>query len=150
MVGPESLGPWVNRDDPRISPEMLAFWEGLTDHQCLLTRCRMCGSWYFPYTLCSRHSRIMDFSDMEWAPASGKGQVFTFVIVDKVVDDDYQAEVPYCLAMILLDEGPLMAGRVFAEFVEDVHIGMPVVIDYIDASNGRTLPIWVAAARRES
>jgi uncharacterized OB-fold protein len=138
------LGPWIERPLENISPELLDFWAGLKKHEFRLCQCARCGACYFPYTVCIRHADIPDFDEMQWKAVSGKGKIFAKLVVHKVVDPDYAAEVPYVLALVETTEGPLFATRIVDCAPEDVQIGTPVKVKFLDVpSAGHTLPLFV-------
>ena len=150
MTGPAQeqkasrLGPWVERPLPPLTPEIAPFWEGLRQHEFRLCRCRRCGACYFPYTVCVRHADIPDFSEMEWAATSGSGTVFAHLTVHKVVDPAYAPDIPYVLALIELDEGPLFATRIVDCDPGDVRIGRRAAVKYHDVAGAEhTLPFFV-------
>lgn len=137
------LGPWVKRQLPPLDPEVVPFWEGLRKHEFLLCRCKRCGSCYFPYTVCVMHPDIPDFSEVEWAPSSGRGKVFARLIVHQVSDSAYAEDIPYALVIVELDEGPLFPTRIVDSDPEQVKIGMPVEVAYYDVPEaGHTLPLF--------
>lgn len=139
-----ALGNWTERPLTHLSPEIVPFWHGLRSHEFRLCRCKRCGSCYFPYTVCVNHADIPDFSDMEWAATSGRGVVFSRLVVHRVLDPDYEAEVPYVLALIELDEGPLFASRIVGCGVKEVTIGKRAAVEFYDVPNaGHTLPLFV-------
>lgn len=138
------LGPWKARPMPALSPEIIPFWEGIRRHEFRLCRCKRCGQDYFPYTMCTRHPDIPDFSEMEWAPASGRGHVFAHVTVNVAIDPDYADEIPYVLAVIELQEGPLFPGRLVDCAPGDISVGTPVGVRYEDVpETGQTWPLFV-------
>lgn len=137
-----TLGPWIHRPVTGIDPDQLPFWEGLKKHEFHLCRCTRCGRCWFPFTLCPDHDDIPDIDDMEWTATSGKGTVFAKTVVHQVTDADFAAEVPYALAIIELDEGPLFPGRLIDCDAEAIGIGERVEACYVDSQAGHTLPVF--------
>lgn len=115
-----------------LDEDIIEFWEGLKRHEFLLFRCRRCWSHYWPATYCNRHADIPRFDEMEWVPTTGRGVVFTWTIVHQVVDHRWQELVPYPLAMVELEEGPMFATRIVGCEPTDVEVGMQVEIAYED------------------
>jgi uncharacterized OB-fold protein len=137
------FGDWISRPQTYIAPEVQPFWDGLKATEFRLCRCGRCGRHFWPYTVCPDHDDIPDFDEMAWSPCSGRGEVFTYVIVHKVVDAAYAAEVPYALAMVKLDEGPLFPTRITDCRHTDVHIGMRVRITLVeDPASGNVWPMF--------
>ena len=137
------LGKWVSRPLQNISPEVLPFWEGLTKHEFRLCTCKRCGTSYWPYTVCIHHADIPDFSEMAWSATSGKGQIFAPLIVHKVTDPDYADEVPYVLALVELDEGPLFPTRIIDLAPSEAKVGLRVAVRFFDVPEAKhTLPLF--------
>jgi uncharacterized protein len=119
------------------------FWDGLKEHKFLLYRCKRCGACYWPMALCREHQDIPRIDEMEWVPTSGKGKVFTWVIVHQVLNPALKDDLPYALAMVEMDEGPLVSTRIVGCEARDVHVGMPVEVQYEDVeATGMTLPLF--------
>jgi uncharacterized OB-fold protein len=147
-VTPEELGlgDWVRRPQGKIALEVAPFWEGVRAHEFRLCRCSRCGRCYWPYTVCNAHDDIPDFSEMEWAPVSGRGAVFANLVVHRVTDPAYAGEVPYALALVELDEGPLFPTRIVACEPAMVAIGQRVQAVFVDVpETGATIPLFAPA-----
>lgn len=136
------LGPWTDRPISGIDPDLVPFWDGLRKYEFHLCRCALCGSWWFPYTVCRNHDFTPDFDDMSWQPSSGKGTIFAKVVVHQVIDEEFAAEVPFVLAIIELDEGPHFPGRLVNCDPDTVTIGTRVEACYVDSAAGHTLPLF--------
>ena len=134
---------WLKRPINNVDDDIIPFWDGLKRHEFLLFRCGRCGSHYWPMAYCRNHDDIPSLDDMEWAPTSGKGNVFAFVIVHQVQDRAFDNDIPYALAEVELDEGPIFATRIRGCDAHDVAVGMPVEVDYEDAAEtGITWPFF--------
>ena len=144
MSAPYNLGEWILRPLEDIATHAEPFWAGLTQQEFRIPRCRLCGAWYWPLTVCPDHDAIPELSDTEWSPASGRGTVFSFVVVHHVTDPAYAGEVPFVLAHIELDEGPLFQGRLVDCDVSDVKIGAAVEVRFLDIEEtGVAIPLFV-------
>lgn len=129
-----------NKPLPLVDEDIKPFWEACRRHEFVLWRCKVCGSWYFPPSLCRKDHNEPFFGNMEWARASGKGKVFTFVIAHRPYHPGFRDEVPYVFAMIELDEGPMIGSNIVGCNPYDVRIGMPVEVVFEDATEEFTLP----------
>jgi uncharacterized protein len=137
------LGDWIHRPLVGVDPDLEPFFEGLKAHEFPLLRCKRCGSWWFPYTLCTRHEDIPGFDEMEWVPSSGRGTVFAKTVVHQVADAAFADEVPYALAIVALEEGPHFPARLVDCDPQAVHAGMAVEVIYVDSDEaGHTLPLF--------
>lgn len=122
--------------------DILPFWEGLKRHEFLLYTCKKTGKHYWPMTLC-RDDNDVTLEDMAWVPSSGKGQIFSWVIVHRTNNPAYEADAPYALILVELDEGPLFPTRLSGSPPKALRIGQQVEVDYHDvAETGMTLPLF--------
>lgn len=122
---------------PRPTPETQAYWEGCRKHELLLQRCTQCKEYqFYPRVLCSKCRG----EDLEWEQASGKGQILTFTIVRRAVSAAYDAEVPYVVALIRLDEGPTMMSNIVDCDPEALQIGDSVQVVFEDWTEEISIP----------
>ena len=54
----------------------------------------------------------------------------------------FRDELPYVVAMVELDEGPLIFGSMPDVDVDDVEIGMPVEVYFLAAADDTGVPYW--------
>src|SRR5438067_4360114 len=74
-----------------------------------------------------------------WTPIAGTGEVYTYTVVHRAPTPAYQADAPYVIAHVTVDEGPRMISHVIGCEPTDVHIGMPVKLVYDDVAPDLTL-----------
>jgi uncharacterized protein len=130
-----------------LDPDLEPFFDLLRDHVFPLLRCKRCGTWWFPYTICTHHADIPDFDEMEWVPSSGRGTIFAKIVAHQVVDPAFADEVPYVLAIVALEEGPHFPARLVDCKPEDVEVGTPVEVTFVDSAEaGHTLPVFRPSA----
>jgi uncharacterized protein len=122
---------------PENIPEwQMPFWDSLRRRQMAVQRCGECGTFrYIPKELCptclSRES--------SWAEVSGRGEVYTYSVVHRAPTPAYQADVPYVIAHVTMDEGFRMVSNVSGLQPDALYIGMRVQLVYIDATPEWTL-----------
>jgi len=127
---------------PNIDEDNLAFWEGLKRHEFLLFQCQICGTHYWPKAFCRNHKNKPFFANLEWVPTSGRGTVFVYSVARTAFHPGFADDIPYALALVELDEGPMFGSRIIDCAIEDVHIGMPVEVVFDDhPDEGFTLPL---------
>jgi uncharacterized OB-fold protein len=84
------------------------WWEALDEKRLLLPRCRACGRCFFPpISSCPHCGR----PDPERVEASGRGTVYSWVVVHISLDPEFAHEVPYAIVAVDLEEGARMFGR---------------------------------------
>jgi hypothetical protein len=85
--------------------------------------CPKCGAKMFPprdvCTECADHSPQPHFQ------FSGRGEVYSYTTVHNP-PEGYQEMAPYTVALIKLEEGPLITAQLTDVANEEVRIGMPV------------------------
>jgi uncharacterized OB-fold protein len=128
---------------PNIDHDNREFWEGLSQHKLLLFQCKKCSAWYWPKSYCQNWDCNEAFAaNIEMVEGSGKGKVFAFNVHHMVFHPGFKDDVPYCYALIELDEGPLISAMLLGSHPDDVHnVGQPVEIVYEDhPKEGFTIP----------
>lgn len=132
---------------PNVDNDNRAFWEGIEADRFLLTRCGVCGAWYWPISYCrSAHPASPFMGDVSWVEGSGLGTVFAFNIHYVALESWVQDRLPYVNAIIELDEGPMFGTNVVDIEPEDVRVGLPVQI-VIREIGGVKLPVAVPVTK---
>lgn len=114
------------------------FWDGAKRHELLVQRCSQCGGYRYPPRPICPKCLSMDF---KWEKASGKGEVYTFIIVRVPPRPDWaRDDLPYVLATIKLEEGVRMISNIVDCKPEDVKIGDKVQVVFDDVTEQFSLP----------
>jgi len=124
---------------PVPDSESTPFWDGMREGRLMLQRCASTGEHLFPpVTFCPG-----SLERPEWVQVSGKGTVFSWIVVRHPVPRDvYADDVPYVVALVTLDEGCRMTGNIFDCPPDEVRAGMPVEIVFNRVTNEITLPAF--------
>lgn len=120
---------------PTPNPETAAFWEAANEGRLALRYCRDCRRHhYYPRAFCAHC-----MSDaVEWRDAAGRGRIHSYSIMRR-------AQVPYAVAYVELDEGPLMLTNIVQCDFDALHIGDAVELCF-ETFEGGTLPVFRPAA----
>lgn len=131
-------GPY-SRPLPVPDSESTPFWDGMRNQRLMIQRCGSSGQWLFPpVTFCPG-----SLEQPEWAEASGRGTIFSWIVVRHPVPRDlYADEVPYVVAVVALEEGCRMTGNVVDCAPEDMRADMPVEIVFNRVTDEITLPAF--------
>jgi len=118
------------------------YWQAAAEGRLLIQRCPACGNvqWY-PRALCTACG-----GDPEWLEAAGRGTVHTFTVIRQYGMKPFRDELPYVIAMVELEEGPLVFGSVTGCDPDAVSIGMPVEVHFRRAADDVGIPYWRPAA----
>jgi len=133
------------RPRPNITEDMRPFWDAVGQRRFALMRCQKCGAWYWPAAYCRFHKNEPFFGNMKWEEASGRGKVFAFNIHRRAFNLAF--EVPYVVALVELEEGPMFGTNIVGCAPESVKIGMPVEVTFSDVGDNITLPLFRPSAR---
>lgn len=122
---------------PARTPETEAFWAGCLAGELRLQRCAGCGRHQFPpHPLCTDCGH----RPLEWVRASGRGRIASFTVVHRALSPAYAADVPYVVALIRLEEGPMMMSNVVGCPPERVQMEAPVGVVFERRSESIALP----------
>ena len=122
---------------PRPNAESAPFWRATGEHRFLFQTCRGCGHRQFhPRGRC----RACHGRDLDWTEAAGTGRLHSFTVVHRPPRPAFQADVPYVLALVDLDEGVRFMAQVRNCAPDDARIDMPVRIAWEDLGDGIALP----------
>ena len=115
------------------------YWEKCKEHELWLRHCNQCNKAYFyPRDICP----VCFGRDTKWIQASGTGTLYTYGIVHQIPRPNYKGPVPFVIAMVQLDEGPIMPTNL-VEVEPDpanLKIGMPVEVVFDDITENISLP----------
>jgi uncharacterized OB-fold protein len=105
------------------------FFEALREKKLIGTKCRRCGTIYFPPRVdCPR-----DFSDdMEWTEFSGEGELVTYT-VNATPPESFSMYGTYVIAVVKLSEGPAVMTWLKDIKPEEVKIGMKLKVEFLES-----------------
>jgi uncharacterized protein len=122
------------------------FFEGAREHVLMLQKCAECGTFMWPVK--ARCTHCMG-ADLSWLPASGKGTLYSFVLMHQVFHPGFAAEAPYNIAEIDLEEGIRIISNVIGIPNEELKIGMQLAVTFEDISDEVALPRFLPAHWRK-
>jgi uncharacterized OB-fold protein len=129
---------------PVLDPESRPFWEACKQHKLQFQRCRACNHARLPATSFCPNCQSPEF---DWVDASGRGKVFSWIVVRHPVPRDvYAQDVPYVVALVQLEEGPRLPTNIVGCAPEAVTAYMPVQVTFRDVTPEITLPVFEPAA----
>jgi len=130
----------VEKPIPEPSTETLPFWAAARENRLVIPRCRSCNSkWFPPTVMCPSCGS----SDHEWVEASGRGTVFSYVVMHRVYHPGFADKVPYVVAVIELEEGPRLLSNVVGIPPDQVCCDMPVRVTFDEKRGDMTIPQFV-------
>ncbi|GAB7551214.1 OB-fold domain-containing protein [Novosphingobium sp. 11B] len=122
-----------------------SFWNAAAHGRLEFQKCGACGHVQFP----PRHQCATCWEvDLQPLESAGKGTVESFTIVRRAPLAEFRDKVPYAIASIRVQEGPRMITNILGNDALTVEIGDPVVVEFGQDANGRTLPQFRLARPR--
>ncbi|TET74616.1 MAG: Zn-ribbon domain-containing OB-fold protein [Dehalococcoidia bacterium] len=125
-----------NKPLPQITPENKPFWEACKQHELSLQRCQDCGHLRLPSPICQKCLSM----NSEWVKVSGRGKVYTWVVIHQRYHPGFVEELPYNVTLVELEEGPKLITNIVGCNNEDLRIGMEVEVVFEDVTEEITLP----------
>lgn len=113
------------------------FWDACRDHVLLVYRCRICAESFWPAGCCPRHG----MEDMAWVPSTGAGRLHTWTVVHQKYSKSFTDERTI-VAVVKLDEGPLIHTNLIGSDGMDLQIGMPVEVIFHTIDTDTILPVF--------
>lgn len=112
---------------PKPTAETRPFWDGCTADELRYQTCSSCGAVQLvPRSLCSHcQSR-----GLEWKRSSAIGTVLSFTVVRRAPLPAFQADTPYAILIVDMDEGFRLMCNCDAELQPILAIGQKVRIGF--------------------
>ena len=124
----------------QTTPETAVYWEKIKDEgRIYLKRCIDCSAYNHPRRLVCTGCYGMH---LEWAPASGRGTVYSFSTVHHAPSEDAEKELPYTLGIVNLEEGVPFFGKIEDAGAGEVAIDAPVGA-VVRQVFGQMLPVFL-------
>ncbi len=112
-----------NKPLPRLSAANQPFLDAAREGRLVVQKCQSCGKARFPAaSICSNCLS----PDAEWIDTSGKGTVWSFCFFHRQYFKGFEAEIPYNVVLVQLDEGPRLYSNLLGVANEDIRAGMRV------------------------
>lgn len=129
--------PAINRDN--------AFWfDAARDHRLVIQRCAACGALrHPPGPMCPR-CRSLDWDTLT---ASGRASLYSWVIAHHPPHPAF--DLPYVIALVELEEGTRLITNTVDLAPDDLVVGMPLELRWLDADPELTLPVFGPSASQE-
>lgn len=143
MSAGRSLPDLGARPRPAVNPWVQPFWDGTRDGKLLIQRCGVCRKAIFYPRIACPHCGA---NRLSWEEASGRGTVYSYTVVLNNAPSQFQAEVPYVVAVIRLEEGVQLLSNVVECDLERLACDLPVEVVFRRIDDAFTLPMFRPAA----
>jgi uncharacterized OB-fold protein len=131
---------------PQVDAASAPFFSGAAAGRLMLLRCRVCATVQSPTAPYLgqpvRPRCVACFADgLEWAPASGRGTLYSFALVHQRYDEAFAAELPYNLAVVETEEGVRLTSQVIGCAADELQIGMALEVVF-ERRGEVSIPMW--------
>lgn len=130
-----------SRPLPRPDDDTKPFWDGCLAGVLRMQRCSSCRTFRFtPRPMCPS-CRSME---SEWVDMSGRGTLYSFVVVHPPVMPAFQDQLPMPVILVELEEDHnlRLTGNIRECPREELRIGMPLEVVFEKAADDVALPQW--------
>jgi hypothetical protein len=127
----------IEKPLPRPNEDTAPYWEAAHRGELRMQQCLDCGFVRFPPSLlCARC--LSEKSD--WVTLSGRGTVFSWIVVHQSQHPAFNADTPYNVTIVELEEGPRLHTQLVECTNDQIHIGMAVEVVFAKINDEVTLP----------
>lgn len=123
------------------------FWNAAAEHRLVLQRCGSCSKLQYPPEVCCQRCQAQELEPVE---VSGRGVLYSYAVVDRVLHAGFVDAVPYVVALVELAEQPglqILTNLVDVPQGTALSCGMPVEVTYEDRGPV-TLPQFRLSGKR--
>ena len=100
---------------PTIDADSETWWAAIAEGRLLLPHCTACDlKWFPPTPGCPRCGS----AGVTLIQASGKGTVYSWVVVNRALHDAFAGDAPYVILAVDLEEGARIFGRLVGPATE--------------------------------
>ncbi len=122
---------------PRADLDSQPFWDGCRDGRLLVPVCEACGrARWPPGPMCP----YCQATGTRWTRSSGRGEIYSWVVVAHPVDPVLADQVPYVVALVELPEGVRIVANVVGCEPDRLAGGEAVDLFFEDGADGQRLP----------
>lgn len=118
------------------------FWDAANEERLVIQNCTACNRLQHPPAPACGKCGSGDH--LQWKPMSGRGTIYNYGVVHDCPVRQLQAEQPFNLAVIMLDDDPgiQMFSHLPGTPVDDVPVGGAVEVVFEVTANGQKVPEW--------
>jgi hypothetical protein len=114
------------------------FYKNINQGKLLAGKCKKCGKIHLPpRPICDDcYSR-----DFDWTAVPTKGKLLTFTVIH-IAPVQFQSMAPYAMGIVQLENGLKIPGMIRAIALEQIKVGMDLIIDFGTCDATQPWPQW--------
>jgi uncharacterized OB-fold protein len=122
---------------PTVLPLERPFWAHARAHRLALQRCDHCGVFRYPASpVCAE----CDSDQSSWTETVGLGTVLSWVVFHKSYFASFNDDVPYNVALIKVDEGPVLCTNIVGIDNDMISAGLRVKVVFDEVNQEFSIP----------
>lgn len=125
------------RPRPAVNLDNRFWFDAAEDRSLVIQRCASCKTLRHPPGPCCPECRSFDWDTVE---ASGRATLYSFVVAHHPRHPAF--DYPLLVAVVELEEGTRLITNLVGVEPQDVRIGMPLSLEWLEADPGLTLPVF--------
>ena len=130
---------FVGRPELPVTPETVAWWDATRERRLMVQQCQRCGhAQLYPRPICTSCGSL----EVELSPAAGRGTIYSHTTVHRSPNPEFFVP-PYVVALVRLDEGPLLLTNIVGGTAGDARCDDSVQVTWEPLTDGRALPLFV-------
>ena len=124
---------------PKLLKRNTPYFEGAQAGELRVQHCASCGHNFFPPS--TRCPNCLS-TDIGWQAVSGRGKVWSWIVMHQRYFAGFADELPYNVALIELEEGPKLMSHVVGVENSALRCEMPVEVVFERATDEISLPMF--------
>ena len=117
----------------------LPYWTAGRQRTLAFQRCTQCRAWrHPPGPMCPSCLS----TDAEWAPASGRATLLSWVVAHPPVLPAWKERTPFVVVLVQCEEGVRTMGNLLGATADDLRMDMPMIVDFAPSPDGDLVPQW--------
>jgi uncharacterized OB-fold protein len=123
-----------------VNPDNQFWFEAAKEHRLVVQRCASCQVLRHP-----PGPQCPQCQSFEWdvVEASGRGTLYSWVVAHHPRHPAF--DYPLLVALVELEEGTRLITNLTGVTADDLEVGMPLVVDWLDADDELSLPLFTPA-----
>ena len=124
---------------PTITELNKPFWDGCREGKLLVQQCTHCQLLRYPAAAVCPECLS---TDSEWRAVSGRGEIFSFIVIHRGYHPYWALRVPYNVAMVELEEGLRMFTNIVGTPNEQLQVGQKLKLAFEQRDEDLVVPVF--------
>jgi uncharacterized OB-fold protein len=124
---------------PAISDTNKPFWDGCRAHKLMAQQCTHCQELRYPVAAVCPNCLS---TGCEWRELSGRGELFSYIIIHRGYHPYWAQRVPYNVAFIELEEGLRMFSNIVGTPNDALKVGQKVKVAFEERGEDLVVPVF--------